>query len=208
MTRLTIQNIISGQLSKPRGLGGYITAHLMAAGTRHMYDYVLLQSGKTGDNVLEIGFGGGKHLEQLYRLTDGGTLTGIDISGLMVKLSSRRNRKLIRDNKLKLSQGSSADIPFSPLQFDTVFTLNTMYFWEDPIKDLKQIYKVLKPGGRLVLGINSKDILMKNAYRKKFFRFFEKHEVETLLYNSNYKNIDHSYQKLKIEDCHLFIAQK
>ncbi len=208
MTRLTIQNIISHQLANPKGIGGILVARLMAAANKEMYDYMLSRSGLLGESVLEIGFGGGKHLEKVYGQTMGGKLYGLDISESMVKYASRINRSLINEEKLFLYKGDSSDLPFKQSEFDAVISLNTMYFWKEPSEDMNNIYTVLKPGGRVIIGINSKEELQKNAYREKYLKFFDKTEVEDLLHSAGYININHSYKRLRIEDCHLFVAEK
>mgnify|MGYP005838267431 CR=1 FL=1 len=209
MTRLTIQKIISRQLGHPRGLGGLITSGLMAAGNKQMYSYVLEASeGLTGSRLLEIGFGGGKHIRDIFSKTEVETMAGIDISDSMVRTARRKNQIYIKNNKLVLLEGNSSEMPFKSSEFDSVLSLNTMYFWENPLEDLEQILYVLKPGGRFLLAINSKEVMLRNAYRDKYFNFYSKDEVETLLDKSGFKNITHSYEKLKIEDCHLFISQK
>lgn len=209
MTRLSIQKILSRQLSKPSGIGGIFTSRLMSAGTRQMYNFVIKTSeGLTGKRMLEIGFAGGRHIEDIFNKTSVETMAGIDISDSMVREAINRNKVLIANKKLVLLQGSSSDIPFKTSEFDSVLSLNTMYFWKNPLRDLRQILRVLKPGGRLILAINSKEIMLKNAYKDKYFNFYSKQEVNDLLDASGFKNIRHSYQKLNIEDCHLFISQK
>jgi ubiquinone/menaquinone biosynthesis C-methylase UbiE len=208
MTRLTIQYIISRQLSKPGGIIGKIVAALMAAGNKQMYDYVLRNSGEIGQKVLEIGFGGGSHFQKILEQTKEGTITGIDKSKSMVNLASRNNNNLIDNNRLFLSQGDSCSLPYPDEEFDTVISLNTIYFWREPQLDIDQIYRVLSSGGRLLIGFNSKDIMIRNGYKKKYFNFYEPDEVEKLILKAGFNNIIHSYEKLRIEDCHLFIASK
>lgn len=208
MTRLTIQNIISRQLSNPGGIAGKFVASLMAAGNKQMYDYVLLNSGNIGQKVLEIGFGGGLHFKKILGQTKDGTLRGIDKSRTMVKLASRKNLPLINNKRLQLSQGDSCSLPYHDEEFDTVISLNTIYFWREPQLDMDQIYRVLNSGGRLLIGFNSKQIMINNGYKKKYFNFYEPDEVENLIRKAGFNKIIHTYKKLRIEDCHLFIASK
>ncbi len=173
-----------------------------------MYDYMLSSANKFGGTVLEIGFGSGRHFRKMLEILDESIIYGIDISMLMVKMSSKYNRELLDNNRLKLIHADSKSLPFDDSKFDMVTTLNTLYFWKSPLNDLKEIYRVLKPGGRLFFGVNSKEIMLKNGYRPRYFNFYDQSEIENLISDAGFPVIKHQYKKLRIEDCHLFEAIK
>ncbi|WP_192348554.1 methyltransferase domain-containing protein [Algoriphagus sp. Y33] len=45
--------------------------------------------------------------------------------------------------------------------FDKVFTVNAIYFWSDPVVLAREIYRVLKPDGRLVVAFAGRDFMKK-----------------------------------------------
>ncbi|GEM_PF-3476937 len=71
MTRLTIQKTVSRRLVKPVWITGNFVAILMSDANKQMYNYMLSHAGFIDESVLEIGFGGGMHLEKVYGQTNG-----------------------------------------------------------------------------------------------------------------------------------------
>ena len=64
--------------------------------------------------------------------------------------------------------------------FDAITTINTIYFWDDTLKGLEEIYRTLKIGGIFYNAVYSKEFLKKLSYTKKGFKFFEKEDYITL----------------------------
>ena len=206
--KLTLQNLLSSQLSKPSGAIGKIVARLMAKANKDMYDFVLSTMGDPGKRILEIGFGGGTHFDKIYNLNNETIIDGIDRSADMLRLAIKNNLKHINNLNLSLFKADSSSIPYDASVFDTVLSLNTIYFWQDPAKDLAEIYRVIASSGRLILGMNSKKIMIKNGYRKSVFSFYDLDEVKQMLKSAGFININTSYKKLEFEDCYSIIAVK
>ena len=57
-----------------------------------------------------------------------------------------KSEALIAQGRLALGPGNALQLPFPPDFFDFAYTVNTVYFWEDPLKGYLEIYRVLKPG--------------------------------------------------------------
>jgi ubiquinone/menaquinone biosynthesis C-methylase UbiE len=105
------------------------------------------------ESVLEIGFGKGRLLAELAARLAHGRVTGIDPSELMERHARIRCRRWIERGRLRLVRGSSADLSaFANASFDAALAVHVVSFWEDPARDLREIHRVLRPGGRLVLG--------------------------------------------------------
>jgi ubiquinone/menaquinone biosynthesis C-methylase UbiE len=63
-----------------------------------------------------------------------------------------------------------------------VLCVHTIYFWEEPIKHLGEIVRVLKPGGRLVLGFRAKsDKSSTTDFPDTVYSFYSIEEVSTVL---------------------------
>lgn len=105
------------------------------------------------DVVLELGCGSGRLLSQVTARVQRGTAVGIDPSPLMVRHARFRNRRFIERGLLEVAVGGSGDLSrFPDARFDKVYGMHVVYFWDEPATDLAEIRRVLRPGGRLVLG--------------------------------------------------------
>lgn len=96
--------------------------------------------------VLEVAIGTGRNLE-FYR--DDSTLTGIELSPVMLAIARRRAESLGRD--VDLHEGDAAALPFAHGSFDTVVCALALCSIPDPERALSEMHRVLAPGGRLLL---------------------------------------------------------
>jgi ubiquinone/menaquinone biosynthesis C-methylase UbiE len=181
---------IAGHLAHPQGEMGAMVAERMnennAGVTSLMYDHLNVSK---KSRVLEIGFGNGKLLTQLLGMV--GHVDGIDISKDMIAKGKELQAEAIAEGRLTLSYGSTSSIPFGDDTFDAVCTANTLYFWKDVPLDLQEIKRVLKPGGRLAIGIRSRSKMEVMPFTPYGFTLYEKEEVEQLLEAAGFVNADH-----------------
>jgi ubiquinone/menaquinone biosynthesis C-methylase UbiE len=103
------------------------------------------------DTVLDIGCGGGYTVHRLAKLAQNGKVYGIDYSGESVRVSRRTNKRFIRMGRVEIQQSSVSSLPFSDNWFDLITAVNTHNYWPDLATDLKEVFRVLKPGGRFIL---------------------------------------------------------
>lgn len=115
------------------------------------------------DHVLEIGFGPGVGIEALAKKAIDGRVCGVDWSSAMVELASKRNRAAISSGRIDLRAGSAENLPHPDGVFDKVFEANSFHIWPDQAGALREIHRVLKPGGQLMLCLR-----MKHPTRTKF----------------------------------------
>lgn len=102
-------------------------------------------------DVLEIGFGSGRSIVHLLRRNPQLAYCGIDQSPDMVRLASRRHAQAIEDGRVQLVCGRSDRVPWDDAAFDRALAINVAYFFYRDGRDIREIHRVLKPGGRLVL---------------------------------------------------------
>ncbi len=69
----------------------------------------------------------------------------------MVELAGKVNRSLIKRSQVEINHASVSELPYKDNMFDLVTAFETYYFWPDLINDLKEIKRVLKPGGGFLL---------------------------------------------------------
>lgn len=96
--------------------------------------------------VLEVGVGTGRNIEFYPKDLD---ITAIDFSDHMLKKAKEKTRKLNKNVDLQLADVQQ--LPFDDHTFDTVFTTCVFCSVPDPILGLKEIRRVLKPEGKVIL---------------------------------------------------------
>jgi len=107
------------------------------------------------ERVLEIGFGAGRGLAVAAQQTTRGTVTGIDLSAIMVRVTQRRNQIAVRAGLVSVLQDDIAALPFTTAHFDKIFTIHTCYFWPHPLQIFADLLRILKPDGRLMVTLSS-----------------------------------------------------
>ena len=196
-----VKKYLGRQLSHPKGFGGLIIGLFMNKHNLLMYrDTYQLLDLSSNDNILEIGFGNGAFIKELVEKTEPGKYCGIDISDTMIRTATRRNKTLIKDEKVELLKGSVENLPFNNHLFDKVFTLNTIYFWKDPQRVMSEIKRVLKPGGIFVVGLSTGESMRVGNYFQERFTLYSKQDVEKLFSDGAFKILDSTFRSTKPED--------
>ena len=103
------------------------------------------------DTILDVGCGGGRTLTKLAAMATQGKVYGIDHSADSVAMATRTNRQWIDMARVEVRQASVSRLPFSDGAFDVVTAVETHFWWPALPTDLREVLRVLKPGGRLIL---------------------------------------------------------
>lgn len=135
----------------PKGFWGVRTMRAMNKSHDKLTDWGLsFLAINDDDHILDIGCGGGRTLKKLAKTTQN-TVWGIDIADTAIKESYRMNRSDVKRDHVMLCKSGVSELPFADGTFDVVTAVETVYFWPQPAEDLKQIYRIMKPGGRLMI---------------------------------------------------------
>jgi ubiquinone/menaquinone biosynthesis C-methylase UbiE len=101
--------------------------------------------------ILDVGCGGGRTVSKLAAAAMEGKVYGVDYSGDSVAVATRTNRELIKSGRVEIREGSVSQLPFAADIFDLVVAVETHFWWPDLPGDLKELLRVLKPGGELAI---------------------------------------------------------
>ena len=182
------------QLRKPGGLLAGKVGNEMNKTNAFLYDFTINEMKlKDNESVLEIGFGNGNFFNKIFSVADNLKISGLDFSNEMVKAATANNQSVSNAGKLGLRLGSSDNIPFPDNSFDKVFCINVIYFWEQPADHLKEIFRVLKPGGKFYTSIRSKETLLHMPFTKYGFNAYTKEEWVNIL-QANHLHFVHLQQ--------------
>ena len=183
------KDYIGEQFGNPHGFIGKICCILMNVINRAMYrKTVSLLDIEPDERVLDIGYGNGYLLKLIYKKTKV-NMYGIDISEDMKKQATKRNKKSFNDGKLFLEIGDCCNLKYKDDFFSAVTSINTVYFWEDTLKGLLEIHRILKKDASFYNVVYTKEWLDKLAYTEKGFKKFEPEQLVELGQKADFEKI-------------------
>lgn len=166
----------ASQCGNPRGVIGKIMTLAMNRVNNVMYKGIIAKmEPQNSEKVLDIGFGNG-YLEKLIYRQAQCQIEGVDISEDMVKAATKNNKEAVSKGKIHFAVGDCCNLVFDDSSFDMVVTMNTIYFWSDTIKGLKEIHRVLKDDGVFYNAVLTKESLDNVFYTKNGFKKFDDEE--------------------------------
>ena len=185
------------QFKKPTGFFGRFLAKGMAWGHRDFYKNTAKMLTLTHDDkYLERGFGSGIFIKKYASHVS--RIAGLDYSEDMVRLARDINRNIVRSGKAEFIQGDVSSLPWQNEEFSIVVCIETFFFWSEPSAALKEIYRVLLPGGRFVIEMayNKDDGLDHTRHIEKMnLHLYSANEMKELLKESGFKSVVIDYYK-------------
>jgi SAM-dependent methyltransferase len=103
------------------------------------------------DRVLDVGCGPGLALALSAERATEGFVAGVDHSDVMVRHARRRNRAAIEAGRVEVRLGSASELPYSDRHFTKACAVNSLQFWTSAEEGLRELWRVLAPGGRLLV---------------------------------------------------------
>ena len=180
----TVYKYIARQFGKPTGFGGKVSTFMMNCMNKKLYETVIDNIDvKATDTILDIGFGNGylvrkfsnKNLHKIY---------GIEISPDMLKVTTKKNLKKIEQGKVELLLANVQDLPFESDLIDKIYTINTVFFWQDVHRGFAEIKRVLKPNGVFLNVIYLKEWLDKLPMTQYGFSKYTIEQIEKITIES------------------------
>lgn len=103
----------------------------------------------SGDRLLEVGCGGGAFLAEALR--SGCRAAAVDHSPDMVRLAREVNREAVEEGRLEIVEADAAALPFEDAACTCAAMTGVLGFLPDPAAALREIGRVVVPGGRIVV---------------------------------------------------------
>ena len=140
------------QCKKPTGLFGRFTLWRMNKSHSKLTDWGLSHVAvEPAFAILDVGCGGGRTISKLAAMATAGKVHGIDYSEASVAASRRYNAKSIQAGRVQIQPADVARLPSPDNTFDLVTAVETHFWWPDIPAGFREIRRVLKPGGTLLL---------------------------------------------------------
>lgn len=147
-----MESLLTQMFGHPQGGLGRMGGWLMARLSRGVVERAVgLLDLRAADRLIEVGFGPGVAIECAAR--QAAFVAGVDYSPTMVEVASQRNIQAIRAGQVALRQGSALALPFADGAFDKALSMNSLHIWPDWEGGLREIRRVLKPGGLVVISL-------------------------------------------------------
>jgi ubiquinone/menaquinone biosynthesis C-methylase UbiE len=193
---------LAAQLRQPEGELGIKVGENMNKGNRLMNLETTRQlEVSDSDNILEIGMGNGFFVKDIVMAATNVTYTGCDFSETMIKEAKELNATI---SNAKFILTHAENLPFSDNVFDKVFTVNTIYFWQDAQTILDEVSRVLKPNGLFIVTLRPKYVMDQLPVVKHGFTTYTNHEVTHLLTENNFSVVSVS----EVEDVDIKMNDK
>jgi len=190
--------ILAQHLANPQGKKGLEIGEMMHATNIGM----TLESIKTlliedDEHILEIGHGNAGHVRSILNKAQNIHYTGIDISETMHQEAKRLNEQFKDQAAFVLYEGTK--LPFRDKKFDKIFTVNTVYFWQQPVEYLNEVYRVLKDNGTFVLTFGQRDFMEKLPFTQFDFSLYNSDEMEETVSKSHFKRMKISEKEEEVK---------
>lgn len=173
---------LASQLRRPSGEDASEIASKMNEANQSLnhkcIDLLMLRG---SDSVLELGPGNGAFASNIINSAKDVTYVGIDWSEDMVAEARRLNESLVNRGCVTFKQGSSMQLPFEDDTFDKVLTVHTVYFWDQPLKHLLEIKRVLKPSGVFCIAFGEREFMQNLPFVAYGFELYDLFTVCNLL---------------------------
>ena len=170
------------QLKHPEGENGLKVAEIMFESNQNMIGQSLTALNlKDNESVLEIGHGNGAHLTNIFDKANGIKYVGLELSETMHLEALRLNSRLAETENLDFIHYDGDTLPFDSITFDKIFTVNTLYFWQDPVQFLLELKRVVKTNGEIIIAFAQKDFMKTLPFVNTEFTLYNQSDLELIV---------------------------
>ncbi len=155
-------------------------------------------------NCLDVGCASGYMVSEIAKTYPQAKYTGIDVYDKAIEYAKKTYPKI------KFKVASAEKLPFKNNSFDLILFYETIEHVENPIECLKEIKRILKKNGTLILSMDSGNWLFRivwffwentsgSIWKGAHLHPFHHNELEDLIIKSNYKIKDKIFSILGME---------
>lgn len=179
---------------RPQGFWGRRALSIMN-GKNHaaMPEWVLSELDiKENDTILDVGCGGGANIARLLKRVPKGKVIGLDYSQMALEVAQDLNYHDYVDKRCLLMGGNAMQMPLAKEMYNIITAFETIYYWLSLELGFSEIYRLLKPGGTIVIGNEldgTQEIDRKIERATNYMRIYSINEIEATLKQVGFTNI-------------------
>jgi SAM-dependent methyltransferase len=181
----------------PRGFAGRVMFPIMNRGHKSIYENVAkVLELQPEDNLLEVACGNGYFLKKYASHVH--SIHGLDHSELAVKLAVKKNKDRVDAGTAEFVHGDASQLPWEDNKFSAATTMASIFAFPKPLEALKEMYRVLRRGGRVVVSIeyNAEDGRDHSKDVKKFGMWLWKEDdVQAMMKQAGFSEVPITYGK-------------
>ncbi|HEV8084764.1 MAG TPA: class I SAM-dependent methyltransferase [Chitinophagaceae bacterium] len=186
------RKFIASKFKKPTGLFGVFASNVMIKGNKRKYDQIVEDLGiQPHDKLFEIGYGPGTGINAIAALYPTCTIHGMDFSPLMYKRAGKYNKHYIENGRLLLQYGDFLKVPVIGNDYDKIFCLNVIYFWNDLKEPFEKVRFLLKNGGSFHIYMTDKKFLIEKKAPDSVFNKYDIVQVMENLKTAGFTNVEY-----------------
>jgi len=185
------------QFELPRGLAGRVTLVFMNRGHKSIYESVAKALElRADDDLLEVACGNGHFIKNYASHVH--SVAGLDLSELCIKLATKKNKERILAGSAEFVQGEATQLPWKDNKFSVAISMASFMMFPKPVESLKEMYRVLRPGGRVVVCIewNAEDRKDHSKDIKKYgMQLWTENDARNMLKEAGFLGIAITYAR-------------
>jgi SAM-dependent methyltransferase len=173
---------LAAQLRFPQGSRGIQISDMMHESNANMIRKTIESLHVSyNEEVFELGHGNAGHLHYLFDIEKSSLYYGLEISELMHAEAKQINKSFVDEKQAFFFMYDGAEMPFGDDYFDKGYTVNTIYFWNEPVKVLMEIYRVMKPAGVFSITFAQRKSMELLPFTKFGFELYDMARAEKLI---------------------------
>lgn len=188
------ERLFARQLSRPSGfLGRFVLGAIWNKRNAALNDLTFASLDlQADDRVLDVGFGGGYLLGRMAAIVQCRVIAGVDASPAMAANAQRRFKKAVLAGKMDIRYASAEGLPFSDESFSKVSSVNSIFYWANPVAGLAEAYRVLDENGRLVLTFTCRQDLADKGFAQYGLNLYNESEIQAMLVTAGFHDLQAS----------------
>ena len=181
----------------PTGFMGRVTLRIMNVMHSSIYKSTAdVLRPQPDDDVLDVACGNGHFLKK--HASNAHSVAGLDLSELCIESAKKKHRKGIEAGTAEFVRGDASQLPWEDNRFSAVTSMGSFVGFPHPLQSLKEMHRVLRPGGRVVVSIewnaeDGKDHT--NEIEKYGMHIWTEEEVREMMAEAGLSQVAIEYRK-------------